>query len=179
MTSLQISLEAAQVLRRGPDRPRRRQDRQRLRANHDPDFHGGGDEFSFPYLEELIRHLHGLGAKVLLHICNDTTRLLERMVKIGADILSLDVQVDLGRAKQVAGTRAARLGECRHPEPGDGRSRRHLRRDLPLHRARRSGRAFHAQFLLRGADRDPRREHRRHGTGGARVRRRVPAARAG
>jgi uroporphyrinogen decarboxylase len=69
-----------------------------------------GDEFSFPYLEELIRHLHGLGAKVLLHICNDTTRLLERMVKVGADILSLDVQVDLGRAKQVAGARASVSG---------------------------------------------------------------------
>ena len=69
-----------------------------------------GDEFSFPYLEELIRHLHGLGAKVLLHICNDTTRLLERMVKVGADILSLDVQVDLGRAKKIAGTQAALSG---------------------------------------------------------------------
>lgn len=68
------------------------------------------DEFSFPYLEDLIRHLHGLGAKVLLHICNDTTRLLERMVNVGADILSLDMQVDLGRARQVAGTRASVSG---------------------------------------------------------------------
>jgi uroporphyrinogen decarboxylase len=69
-----------------------------------------GDEFSFPYLEELIRHLHGLGAKVLLHICNDTTRLLERMVKVGADILSVDMQVDLARAKQVTGARASLSG---------------------------------------------------------------------
>jgi uroporphyrinogen decarboxylase len=69
-----------------------------------------GDEFSFPYLEELIQHLHRLGAKVLLHICNDTTRLLERMVQVDADILSLDMQVDLALAKQVAGTRASISG---------------------------------------------------------------------
>jgi len=68
------------------------------------------DELSFPYLEELIRHVHGLGAQVLLHICSDTTRLLDRMVRVGADILSLDVQVDLARAKKIAGTRASVSG---------------------------------------------------------------------
>jgi uroporphyrinogen decarboxylase len=68
------------------------------------------DELSFPYLKELIEYLHGLGAKVLLHICNDTTRLLERMVDAGADILSLDVQVDLADAKRIAGTRASISG---------------------------------------------------------------------
>jgi len=59
------------------------------------------EEFSFFYLEQLIRHLKRLGSLVLLHICNDTTRLLNRMVEIGADILSLDVQVDLAEAKRL------------------------------------------------------------------------------
>ncbi len=68
------------------------------------------EEFSFAYLEPLIRHIKGLGALVLLHICNDTTRLLNRMIEIGADILSLDVQVDLARAKQIVAGRASISG---------------------------------------------------------------------
>jgi uroporphyrinogen decarboxylase len=68
------------------------------------------EEFSFHYLEQLIRHLKGLGSLVLLHICNDTTRLLNRMVEIGADILSLDVQVDLAVAKKIVAGRAGISG---------------------------------------------------------------------
>ena len=68
------------------------------------------EEFSFFYLEQLIRHLKRLGSLVLLHICNDTTRLLNRMVEIGADILSLDVQVDLAEAKKIVAGRAGISG---------------------------------------------------------------------
>ena len=68
------------------------------------------EEFAFAYLEPLIRHVKSLGALVLLHICNDTTRLLNRMVEIGADILSLDCQVDLGRARQIVAGRASISG---------------------------------------------------------------------
>lgn len=136
-----------------------------------------GDEFSFPYLEDLIRHLHGLGAKVLLHICNDTTRLLQRMVDIGADILSLDVQVDLARARQVAGTRASVSGHvathnlamagpdaiyaesCRCIERGAGRGRYTLSSscEVPIETPPenidamvRAAREFGAAFLQRG-----------------------------
>ena len=68
------------------------------------------DEFSFHYLEQLICHLKNLGATVLLHICQDSTRLLNRMVEIGADILSLDVEVDLGHAKEIVAGRASIQG---------------------------------------------------------------------
>jgi uroporphyrinogen decarboxylase len=68
------------------------------------------EEFAFAYLEPLIRHVKSLGALVLLHICNDTTRLLNRMVEIGADILSLDCQVDLHLAKQIVAGRASISG---------------------------------------------------------------------
>lgn len=68
------------------------------------------EEFSFYYLEQLIRHIKSLGSLVLLHICNDATRLLNRMVEIGADILSLDVQVDLSEAKKIVGERASISG---------------------------------------------------------------------
>jgi uroporphyrinogen decarboxylase len=68
------------------------------------------EEFSFSYLEGLIRFLKGLGAKVLLHICGDTKRLLNRMVEIGADIVSLDVDVDLVEAKRIIAGRASISG---------------------------------------------------------------------
>lgn len=68
------------------------------------------EEFSFAYLEPLISHIHSLGSLVLLHICNDTSRLINRMVEIGADILSLDVQVDLAKAKEIVGGRASISG---------------------------------------------------------------------
>lgn len=68
------------------------------------------EEFCFAYLEPLIRRVKSLGALVLLHICNDTTRLLNRMVEIGADVLSLDCQVDLAHAKQIVAGRASISG---------------------------------------------------------------------
>jgi uroporphyrinogen decarboxylase len=68
------------------------------------------EEYTFAYLEPLIRHIKSLGSLVLLHICNDTTRLLNRMVEIGADILSLDVQVDLAQAKEIVAGRASLSG---------------------------------------------------------------------
>jgi uroporphyrinogen decarboxylase len=68
------------------------------------------EEFSFFYLEKLIRHIKNLDSLVLLHICNDTTRLLNRMAEIGADILSLDVQVELGHAKKITAGRVSISG---------------------------------------------------------------------
>jgi uroporphyrinogen decarboxylase len=68
------------------------------------------EEYSFTYLEPLIEHLHSLGALVLLHICDDTTRLIDRMVEIGADVLSLDVQVNLAQAKEIVAGRASISG---------------------------------------------------------------------
>jgi uroporphyrinogen decarboxylase len=58
----------------------------------------------------LISLLKSMGATVLLHICGNTTRLLNRMVEIGADILSLDVDVDLAKAKEIVGDRASISG---------------------------------------------------------------------
>lgn len=68
------------------------------------------EEFSFRYLEELISFLKGKGAMILLHICGDTNRMLERMIEMGTDILSLDIQVDLAEAKTLAGDRATVSG---------------------------------------------------------------------
>ncbi len=68
------------------------------------------EEYSFAYLEDLIRHLKARGAKILLHICGNTTRLLEGMLLIGVDVISLDVDVDLKEAKRLVAGRATISG---------------------------------------------------------------------
>jgi len=68
------------------------------------------EDFCFQYLEELIHFIHEHGALVLLHVCGDTTRLLNRMVDIGVDIISLDVDVDLNTAKEIVAGRCSISG---------------------------------------------------------------------
>jgi MtaA/CmuA family methyltransferase len=52
---------------------------------------------------ELIEYIHGCGASVKLHICGDTTHLLESLKDLNADIIDLDWQVDLDKAKDILG----------------------------------------------------------------------------
>jgi uroporphyrinogen decarboxylase len=68
------------------------------------------EEFCFVYLEDLIGHLKARGAKILLHICGDTKRLLEGMLRIGVDVISLDVDVDMREAKSMVAGRATISG---------------------------------------------------------------------
>ena len=68
------------------------------------------DEFGFQYLERLFVQLKELDALIMLHICGNTKRLIERMVTVGADILSLDVEVDLAEAKSIVNGRAVISG---------------------------------------------------------------------
>ncbi len=69
------------------------------------------EEFSFVYMESLIKKLKESGAfTILLHICGDTTRFLDRAVGIGVNILSLDRDVDLAKAKEIVAGRATISG---------------------------------------------------------------------
>ena len=68
------------------------------------------DIYCFPYLEGLIWHLKEQGAGILLHICGDTKRYLGRMIGVGADILSLDANIDLAEGKAIVGDRATLSG---------------------------------------------------------------------
>lgn len=52
---------------------------------------------------ELISFIHDRGAAVKLHICGDTTHLLESLKELGTDIIDLDWQVDLDTARQILG----------------------------------------------------------------------------
>jgi len=52
---------------------------------------------------ELIEYVHVCGASVKLHICGDTTHLLESFRDLNADIIDLDWQVDLDHARKILG----------------------------------------------------------------------------
>jgi MtaA/CmuA family methyltransferase len=51
-------------------------------------------------LPELQRFIKGLRIPTILHVCGDTEPILDMMAETGANILSLDQCMDLGKAKQ-------------------------------------------------------------------------------
>ncbi len=67
-------------------------------------------EFVLPYLTRLIEFIHAKGKPVTLHICGDTEPIWELMADTGADMLSLDNDVDLAEAKQRIGGRVRIMG---------------------------------------------------------------------
>lgn len=66
--------------------------------------------FGLPYLKRVFTGLHQRGALVSLHICGNITNRLDLIPETGADILSLDYKVDLGRVKEVLGGKIAFAG---------------------------------------------------------------------
>lgn len=68
------------------------------------------EEFSLPYLKKLTAKLHEHGAKVVIHICGDTTNRLDLIPEIGADFLSFDYKVDVAKAKEILGPMMAFSG---------------------------------------------------------------------
>ncbi len=61
-------------------------------------------EFAYPYEKRLIREIKSRGAKVVLHICGDVSALLEDMLTLGVDAISVDESMDMAalRKKTVA-----------------------------------------------------------------------------
>ncbi len=70
----------------------------------------GFREFSLPYLKRLITYLHERGKKVTLHICGKTDRIWNDMAEAGADCISIDNEIDLGRAVDDVGDRVRLMG---------------------------------------------------------------------
>lgn len=52
---------------------------------------------------ELISFIHHCGASVKLHICGNTTHLLESLKDLNSDIIDLDWQVDLTEGREILG----------------------------------------------------------------------------
>ena len=67
-------------------------------------------EFVLPYEKRLIRGLQNLGAKVRLHICGNTKRILDGMGQVGADIVDLDFPSPLADGRAAMGPEQVLLG---------------------------------------------------------------------
>jgi uroporphyrinogen decarboxylase len=73
-------------------------------------------EFAFPYLKELIDHIHSRGRSVTLHICGKTARIWEAMAEAGADCISIDNDASLAGAKGAVGGRLRLMGNVKPSE---------------------------------------------------------------
>jgi uroporphyrinogen decarboxylase len=63
------------------------------------------EEFALPYEQRIFKAVHDMGAVARLHICGNTSCILELMGQSGADIIDLDWMVDLRAAAAVYGDR--------------------------------------------------------------------------
>lgn len=68
------------------------------------------EEFVWPYEKNLVDGLHALGAKVRLHICGNTTRILDGMGRLGCEIVDLDYPVSIAEARRAMGPAQILLG---------------------------------------------------------------------
>jgi MtaA/CmuA family methyltransferase len=60
-------------------------------------------EFALPYEQEVCRAIHEAGGLVKLHVCGNTTHLLDKMATCGADLFNVDHLVPLTQARDVYG----------------------------------------------------------------------------
>ena len=67
-------------------------------------------EFVWPYEKKLVDGLHAAGARVRLHICGSTRRILEDIGRLGCDIVDIDSAVPLSLAREKMGPRQVLLG---------------------------------------------------------------------
>ena len=67
-------------------------------------------EFALPFEQRIFAAVHELGAVGRLHICGDTTHILDAMAESGADMIDIDWMVDIEQAAVVFDGRAALCG---------------------------------------------------------------------
>lgn len=68
------------------------------------------DQFVWPYQKRLVDALHDAGAKVRLHICGNTRRILAQMGRLGCEIVDIDSMVPLAEARAAMGPDQVLLG---------------------------------------------------------------------
>jgi|SRR5271157_1687152 len=67
-------------------------------------------DFVWPYEKKMVDGLHALGARVRLHICGNTRRILEGMGRLGCDFVDLDSMVPVEEAREKMGPAQVVLG---------------------------------------------------------------------
>jgi MtaA/CmuA family methyltransferase len=68
------------------------------------------EEFVWPYERRLVDGLHKAGARVRLHICGNTRRMLEAIGRLECDIVDIDSSVPVREAREKMGTKQVLLG---------------------------------------------------------------------
>ena len=68
------------------------------------------EAFVWDYEKKLVDGLHALGVYVRLHICGNTTSIVEGMGRLGCDIVDLDYFTPVAAAREAMGPEAAILG---------------------------------------------------------------------
>ena len=67
-------------------------------------------EFVLPHVKDLVQRAKAKGKYVTLHICGDTSNLLEDVLEIAPTCFSLEAKVPIGMAKKVLGGKIAVAG---------------------------------------------------------------------
>lgn len=67
-------------------------------------------DFVWPYEKKLVEGLHAMGAKVRLHICGNTAKILEGMGRLGCELVDLDFLVSVADARRAMGPDQVLLG---------------------------------------------------------------------
>jgi MtaA/CmuA family methyltransferase len=68
------------------------------------------EQFVWPYQKRLVDGLHGFGARVRLHICGNTRRILGLLGRLGCDIVDIDSKVPVAEARAAMGPSQVLLG---------------------------------------------------------------------
>jgi MtaA/CmuA family methyltransferase len=68
------------------------------------------EEWAFPYERKVIEAWKAYGAKTLLHICGDSSKVLHLYAQTGADVIEIDHKVDLALARELVGDRCCLIG---------------------------------------------------------------------
>jgi len=71
---------------------------------------GDYERWAFPYERKVIQAWKEHGARTLLHICGDSSKVLDLYAETGVDIIEVDHKVDLAYARSVIGERACVIG---------------------------------------------------------------------
>jgi MtaA/CmuA family methyltransferase len=68
------------------------------------------NEFVWPYEKRLVDGIHAAGGLVRLHICGNSTRILDGIGKLGCDIVDIDFLTSMAAAREHTGTSQVLLG---------------------------------------------------------------------
>lgn len=68
------------------------------------------EEYIFPHDLRVVGELKKTGTKVFLHVCGDSSAIIDLMAATGADCLEIDSMVDLAAAKRQVGGKVALKG---------------------------------------------------------------------